>query len=306
MLVTVFGSFVVDLMARTPHLPVAGETVKSSFFLMGPGGKGFNQAIAARRAGCDVAVVTKLGQDSFAEIALDKLRTEGMSDEWVIRTDQAPTGNALIIVDETTSQNEIVVSLGACDTFSAEDTRKLAPLIAKSGLLLTQLETNVSAVEQVVAMAKECGVKVVLNPAPVQPISDELYKKIDVLTPNEVEASILTGVQVKDAEDASKAAAIFMSRGVKNVVVTLGSQGVFATDGSRSEIFKNYEVPVVDSTGAGDAFSGGLVTALAEGKSLFEACAFGNAVANLSVTKLGTSVSMPSRKEIDLFIKENE
>ena len=303
MRVVVFGSFVVDLMARTPHLPVPGETVKSSFFKMGPGGKGFNQAIAAKKAGADVHLVTKLGTDSFSRIALDKLAEEQMSTDLVFLSDEHPTGNALIMVDEGASQNEIVVSPGACECFTYDEVERTRSIMGDSGLLLTQLETNVDAVEHVIAIAKETGTMVVLNPAPVQPIPDQLYPLIDIITPNEVEASILTGVKVATPDDAVEASRVFLDRGVKNVVITLGAQGVLVTDGKTVSHFPNYDVEVLDSTGAGDAFSGGLVAALAEGKDLFSAAMFGNVVANLSVQRLGTSVAMPSREEIDDFIQ---
>jgi len=303
--VTVFGSFVVDLMARAPHLPVPGETVKSSMFKLGPGGKGFNQGIAAKRAGADVTMVTKLGKDSFADGALNKLKEENMSTEYVFQTDEVPTGTALIMVDERTSQNQIMVTLSVCATFDDTDIEKITPLIKKSGYLLTQLETNVDAVEKIVGIAKANGVQVILNPAPIQPIRDELFKNIDIITPNEVEASILTNVEIKTPEDALKAAEILMNKGVANVVITLGKMGVLAVTKEKHQLFENYDVKVLDTTGAGDAFNGGFVTALSEGKDIFEACFFGNVVSNLSVTKLGTSVAMPSREEIDKFINEN-
>jgi len=303
--ITVFGSFVVDLMARAPHLPVPGETVKSSMFKLGPGGKGFNQGIAAKRAGADVTMVTKLGKDAFAEIALSKLKEENMSTEYIFQTEEFPTGTALIMVDENTSQNQIMVTLSACDTFNDSDIEKVTPLIKKSGFLLTQLETNVDAVEKIVSIAKENEVQVILNPAPIQPIRDELFKNVDIITPNEVEASILTNVEIKTPEDALKAAEILMNKGVANVVITLGKMGVLAVTKDKHQLFHNYDVKVLDTTGAGDAFNGGFVTALSEGKNIFDACFFGNVVSNLAVTKLGTSVAMPSREEIDEFIKEN-
>lgn len=301
--IAVFGSFVVDLMARVPHLPVPGETVKSSMFQMGPGGKGFNQAIAAHKSGGSVTVITKLGKDAFANVALDMLKKEQMPTEHVFITEDAPTGTALIIVDETTSQNEIAVTLGACGTFDDNDIVKIEPIIKESSILLTQLETNTDAVEKVVDIAYQNGVKVILNPAPVQPISDALLNMIDIITPNEVEAEILTGIKIQNIDDAFEAAKYFMDKGVKEVVITLGKAGVLAVTADKKEHFKNYDVKVVDTTGAGDAFNGGFVTALSEGKDIFEACRFGNVVSNLAVTRLGTSIAMPTRQEIDDFIK---
>ena len=302
--ITVFGSFVVDLMARGPHLPAPGETVKSSMFKMGPGGKGFNQGIAAKKAGANMTMVTKIGKDAFADMAINKLKEENMTTEFVFKTTDLPTGTAIIMVDERTSQNQIMVNLSACATFNDDDIENIKPLIKKSQYLLTQLETNVDAIEKIIDLAKENGVKIVLNPAPIQPIDDEMYKKIDIITPNEVEASILTNVQIKTTEDALKAAYVFFSKGVENVVITLGKMGVLAVTKEGSKLFENYDV-VVDTTGAGDAFNGGFITALSEGKNLFDACFFGNVVSNLAVTKLGTSVAMPTREEIDKFISQN-
>ncbi len=303
--IIVFGSFVVDLMARGSHLPVPGETVKSTMFQMGPGGKGFNQGIAANRAGGDVAMITKVGKDSFADVALELMKKESMSAEYVFITDKTPTGAALIMVDEKTSQNAIMVTSGACGTFNDEDIAKIEPAIKNAEILLIQLETNLDAVEKVIDIAHNNGVKVVLNPAPVQQISDDLLKKIDIITPNEVEAAILTGITVNNTDDARKAAQYFLEKGVKEVVITLGKAGVLAVTNEKYQIFENYDVKAVDTTGAGDAFNGGFVTALSEGKDIFAACRFGNVVSNLAVTKVGTAVAMPTRAEIDEFIKKN-
>ena len=225
--VTVFGSFVVDLMGRTPHLPAAGETVKGTVFKMGPGGKGFNQGVAAHKAGADVTMVTKLGQDAFADIALNTMNELHMDTGRVLYSETTETGCALIMVDENSSQNEIVVILGACNTITDQEVDSLEDLVGQSEYLLTQLETNVSSVERIVDIAYRKGVKVILNTAPVQPVSDELLGKIDLITPNEVEAEILTGIRVDSEEAADKAADWFFSKGVKNVLITLGQRGVY-------------------------------------------------------------------------------
>lgn len=303
--IMVFGSFVVDLMARAPHLPAPGETVKGSMFKMGPGGKGFNQAISAHKSGGDVTVVTKVGNDDFANVAKNMLKEQGMKQDFCFVSDTTPTGAALIMVDEQTSQNSIMVTLGACNTFDDDDIAKIKPELESSKVLLTQLETNLYSVEKVVDIAHNSGVKVVLNPAPVQAISDELYKKIDVITPNEVEAEILSGVKVNTEEDCLKAAEFFFGKGVNEVVITLGKKGVMAITKDSHKMLDNYDVKVLDTTGAGDAFSGGFVTAIADGKDIFDACVYGNVVSNLAVTKMGTSVAMPSKEEIDSFIENN-
>lgn len=303
--VTVFGSFVVDLMGRTPHLPVPGETVKGSMFKMGPGGKGFNQGVAAHKAGADVTMVTKLGKDSFANVALDAMKELNMKQEHVFVTEEAETGCALILVDENTSQNEIVVLLGACNTITDEEVDSLTDVLKDSEYLLTQLETNVSAVDRVIDIAYKNNVKVILNTAPVQPVEDEILKKIYLITPNEVEAEILTGIPVDSKENADKAADWFFEKGVENVLITLGGRGVYIATKEKREIIPAYHVEAIDTTGAGDAFNGGLVAALAEGKDLWEAAGFANALAAVAVQRLGTTPAMPTREEIEQFIKEN-
>ncbi|MGO5053518.1 ribokinase [Lachnospiraceae bacterium LCP25S3_G4] len=300
--VTVFGSFVVDLMGRTPHLPVPGETVKGSMFKMGPGGKGFNQGVAAHKAGANVTMITKLGKDAFANVALDAMKELQMSSERVFISDSAETGVALIMVDEHTSQNEIVVILGACNTISDREVESITDVIAESEYLLTQLETNVSSVEKVIDIAYKNGVKVILNTAPIQPISDEILAKVELITPNEVEAELLTGICIDSEEHAGLAADWFFQKGVKNVLITLGGRGVYIATPTRRGIIPAYQVKAIDTTGAGDAFNGGLVAALSEGKDLWESAVFANALAAIAVQRLGTTPSMPTRAEIDAFL----
>lgn len=303
--VTVFGSFVVDLMGRTPHLPVPRETVKGSMFKMGPGGKGFNQGVAAHKAGADVTMVTKLGKDSFANVALDAMKELNMKQDYVFVTEEAETGCALILVDENTSQNEIVVLLGACNTITDDEVDSLTNILKDSEYLLTQLETNVSATNRVIDIAHKNHTKVILNTAPVQPIEDEVLKKVYLITPNEVEAEILTGIPVDSKENADKAADWFFEKGVENVLITLGGRGVYIATDEKRAIIPAYHVDAIDTTGAGDAFNGGLVAALAEGKNLWEAARFANALAAIAVQRLGTTPAMPTREEIEQFIKEN-
>ena len=304
--VTVFGSFVVDLMGRTPHLPVPGETVKGSMFKMGPGGKGFNQGVAAHKAGADVTMVTKLGRDTFAGVALAAMDEIGMKKDRILYSDNVETGAALIMVDENTSQNEIVVVLGSCDTITDEEVESIADELSQSEYLLTQLETNVSATRKVISLAKQLGVKVILNTAPVQPVEDEIYNGLYMITPNEVEAEILTGIVIDSLENANKAADFFFAQGVQNVLITLGGRGVYIATKEKREIIPAYTVQALDTTGAGDAFNGGLVAALAEGKDIWQAADFANALAAISVQRLGTTPAMPWRSEIDEFMKNNK
>ncbi len=298
--ISVMGSFIVDLMARAPHLPVIGETVKGTIFKIGPGGKGSNQAVAAQRSGVDVTMITKIGKDGFAEIALKSLTGEGMGTKYIFQDEKYETGTALIMVDENTSENKIVVTIGACGHITEDDIEKAREDIGNSEVLLTQLEVNIDATEKAVDIAYQQGVKTILNPAPAQPISDELIKKIDILTPNETEASLLCdGVGINTVEDAKKVAKILMAKGAKNVIVTLGSKGSMVVTRSAEQYIKSLKVDVVDTTGAGDAYNGGLAAALAEGKDIFEAAEFANAVAALCVTKIGTAPAMPYRDDIE-------
>ena len=251
-------------------------------------------------------MVTKIGNDDFSDIALKSFENEEMDTKLVFKDDNLSTGAALIMVDEDTSENEIVVTLGANSNITSDNIETARGAIERANVFLTQLETNVDAVEKAIDIAHASGVKVILNPAPVQEISKQLYSKIDFFTPNEVEASILSGVKVKNMEDAKKAAQIFIHRGVGNVIITLGSKGALVVTSSGDEMIESYKVNAVDTTGAGDAYNGGFATALAEGKDIFEAARFASAVGALSVTKIGTAPAMPYREEIDEFIRKNK
>ncbi len=302
--VVVFGSFVVDLMARTPHLPVPGETVKGSMFRMGPGGKGFNQGVAAHRSGADVTMVTKVGNDTFGKVALDEMKIQGMNSDRVFISEDTETGAALIMVDENISQNEIVVVLGACGTISDEEVDSLDSLLDDADILLLQLETNTSSIERIIDIAHKKGLYIILNTAPVQSISDEIYSKVNAITPNEVEAEILSGIKIDGLDSANRAYEFFRGKGVKDLIITLGDRGVYIGSGENRKIIPAYNVDAIDTTGAGDAFNGGFVSSLSMGASFEEAVHFANALAALSVQKLGTTKSMPTKEEIDEFIKK--
>ncbi len=303
--IVVFGSFVVDLMGRGPHLPVPGETVKSGFFKMGAGGKGFNQGVAAHKSGGDVTMITKLGKDTFAEIALGTMRELGMDTSRVIQTEEYATGVALIEVDENSGQNAIMVIPSACDHITDAEVAALKEVIEGADILLTQLETNMSSIKGVIDMAHAAGKTIILNTAPVQPVEDALLSKVTIVTPNEVEASILTGVKVVDEQSAAQAADWFFQRGVKKVVITMGGMGAYVADGTHAELTPAFRVNAIDTTGAGDAYNGGFVTALSEGNDIFAAARFAAATAALSVQKMGTTPSMPTREEIEEFLKEH-
>ena len=304
--VAVFGSFVVDLMARSPHLPIAGETVKGSIFKMGAGGKGFNQCVAAHRAGADVVMITKLGRDSFADVALDTMKGLGMPREHIFFSDDVETGTALILVDENTSQNEIIIVPGACNTILAEEVASIEEVIKESEYVLLQLEVNQDANEMVVDTAVKYGCKVIFNSAPYVPFTDEFLSKVHMVTPNEVETEEITGVHVDSLKSAKKAAKYFREKGVKEVIITLGSRGVFVSSGGREEIVPSFKVDAVDTTGAGDAFNGGLLAALSKGADIWEAARFASGLAAISVQRMGTTPSMPTLEEIELFLNKNK
>lgn len=304
--VVVFGSFVVDLMARCPHLPVPGETVKGTLFKMGAGGKGFNQGVAAHKAGADVTVITKLGKDSFADVAVNMMDQLGMNKDYLFYSDDVETGIAEILVDENTSQNKIVIVPGACNTITSEEVEGIEKVIKEAEYILLQLEVNQDANDMVADMANRYGCKVIVNTAPYSPLSDEFLSKVYMVTPNEIEAKEITGIHVCDLETAKKSAKYFYDKGVKHVIITLGSKGVFVSSDGREEIVPAFKVNALDTTGAGDAFNGGLLTALAEGKSIWEAVKFSHALAAISVQRIGTTPSMPTREEIDAFLMEHE
>ena len=302
--IVVFGSSFVDLMGRTPHLPIPGETVKGTTFCQGPGGKGFNQAVAAHKAGADVTMITKLGKDALANTPLNIMRELNMPTDGIFFHETAATGCALILVDENTAQNEIVVLPGACDTISAEDIAEVTDEIRNAKYLLLQLEVNQDANEAVAKIAKEAGIRLVINTAPYQPMTDDFLHGAYLVTPNEVEAEEMTGIAISDLESADRAAQVFFEKGVQNVVITMGSRGAYLNDGTQSGIIPPFSVKAVDTTGAGDAFNGGLLAALAEGKTLWEAGRFASALAALSVQRIGTTNAMPTREEIDSFLSE--
>jgi len=303
--ISVFGSFVVDLMGRAHHLPVPGETIMGSAFKMGPGGKGSNQAIAAGRAGGDTTFITKLGRDIFGRIAVDFYESEGLSTDYLFTHESEPTGTALILVDENTSENSILVNSGACGHITKADLNKAEGVLSDSRILLTQLEINLDILPAALEIFRKTGGTAILNPAPAQKIDDSLLSSFDIITPNEVEASILSGIEVADFVSAEEAADVFISKGVKNVIITMGSLGVFIKQAgglTKSHIIPAFSVDAVDSTGAGDAFNGGFAAALAKGYSIKDAAVFGSATAALSVTKIGTAPAMPGLDEVTAFL----
>jgi len=295
--VVVVGSFIVDLMSQTIRMPFVGETVTGRF-KMGPGGKGFNQAVAASRAGSNVIMVVKVGVDMFAEIAIDNFKREGFGLEYCFRDSSLHTGVAHIIVNAD-GDNMIVVCPGANEALSIDEVERAAGAIANSAVLLVQLEANLETTMHAVELASRAGVMIVLNPAPAREFDISFLEKVDIITPNETEAEHITGIPVKSINDAQRAGTRLLDMGVKAAIITLGAKGALLSMPSRSVHIPPPTVPVVDTTGAGDAFNGGLVTALVEGKGLEEAVVFANLVGALSTTEIGTAPAMPTREEIN-------
>jgi ribokinase len=302
---TVMGSFVADLAFRAPRLPAWGETVMGSDFRLGPGGKGSNQAVAAARLGAHVSFISKLGRDPFGELARQTYREEGIDTRFVFESLDHPTGGAAIIVDQKTGENAIVVVPGACFHVTFADIDQARDTIAQSDVFMTQLELSLDAVEYGLQVARSLGVPTILNPAPALSLPDRIYPFCDYLTPNETEAAILVQQPVTDRESAERAAEILLSRGVGSVVVTLGAQGALVKTPVVTRHVPAIDAgPVVETTGAGDAFNGGFAVALAEGLDIVAATRFGCAVAGISVTRHGTAPSMPKRSEVDALLRK--
>lgn len=291
--VTVFGSFVVDLMARVPETPRVGETVKGSMFKISSGGKGSNQAVAAKRAGANVVIITKVGRDHFTDLAFQSFQKEDIPTEYLFIDNEKSTGVALIMVGELDGHNLISVVPGASDNIKIHEVEKAKEEIIGSSHLLVQLETNIDATIAAIDIAKDYGVKVILNPAPVVELPDNIYKGIYIITPNEIESESLSGIKIIDEESLRESVDFFHERGVENVMITLGSRGSYISTPNLRTFIKAIDVEVVDTTGAGDAFNGGLVAALASGKEIIEAAEYANIYAGLSVTRIGTSIAMP-------------
>ncbi|MGC9396579.1 MAG: ribokinase [Anaerolineae bacterium] len=306
--VTVVGSFNMDLLIRTPRMPVKGETILGGPFITGPGGKGANQAVAAARLDADVAMVVKLGKDAFGDQAADNLTKEGIRPDFILRDGASHTGVAFIVVDDS-GENMIVVALGTNDLLTPADIDAAREAIADADVALFQLESPLETVTYAIRMAHEAGTTVVLNPAPGQALSAELLSLVDVLTPNQTELQLLvegdlTGFkELTHLAEVETAARVLLDRGVGAIVVTLGAEGALIVARDAIRHVPGYKVDAVDTTGAGDAFNGALAVALAEGRQLAEAVDFANAAAALQVTKVGTAPAMPYRRDVERLLQ---
>jgi len=295
--IVVVGSFNMDLTAYMEKMPRPGETLHGHTFKTGPGGKGSNQAVAAARLGAEVTFIGRVGEDVFAQAALDFWKGEGINTEYVVRDPDHATGVAPIWVDDN-GENSIVVVLGANLAITKEDIDRAADVIAVADVVVVQLEINYDMVEYALRVAKNKGVKTILNPAPAGKLAADVVALADYLTPNETELEVLSG----KTGDYLEAARSLLTRAGQTAVVTLGSQGAMWLNVEGQGTVPIFKVKAVDTTGAGDAFNGGFAVALGEGKSLEEAIRFGNAVAGLSVTKMGTAPSMPTRAEVEALL----
>jgi ribokinase len=303
--IVVVGSSNTDMIVKLGHLPKPGETVSGGAFSTAAGGKGANQAVAAARAGAEVGFVARVGDDSFGEQAIAGFVGDGIDVTHVTRDSASPSGVALIFVDEK-GENCIAVAPGANAAVTPEDVDAAKELITGADVLVMQLETPIESVERAAGLAREHGVRVILNPAPARPLSDEILANVSILTPNESEAELLTGIQVGDDAAAKEAAKALVARGVETVILTLGARGAYVFESGSGELVPGFEVQAVDTTAAGDVFNGSLAVGLAEGKPLAKAVRFANAAAALSVTKLGAQPSAPTRSEIEAFLSEKE
>lgn len=299
--IVVFGSLNVDFVVKAAVRPGPGETVAGTDFRIYPGGKGANQAVAASRAGGKVTMAGRIGDDVFSSILTKSLLEAGVRGDFLRVTGGVSTGSAFIVIDSK-GENSIVVVPGANGLAAREDVDLLAPVLENARVLMLQLEIPMESVEYAARKAHDSGVTVLLDPAPPAPLSKELLECVDIITPNEHEAQFLTGRQITGIRTARLAASDLTSMGIRCAVVKLGARGVVYVGESAIDHVPGHEVQVVDSTGAGDAFSGALAAAICEGKSLGEACRFANAAGALSVTKPGAQTSMPWRDEIDAFL----
>lgn len=301
--VAVLGIFVADLAFRAPRLPLMGETILGQGFKDGPGGKGSNQAIAAARAGGDARMITRIGRDTFGEMAQKAWAADGIDTSAVAIDETLPTGAAFIFVSTETGNNAIIVESGAAAKLSPADVAAAEPVIAGAKVLMTQFEQPIETAIAGLSLARKHGVITILNPAPALPVDDAIYALCDYVTPNETEAATLTGLNVETEADALVAAKEFVRRGAKNALITLGERGALLHGEAGTHMVPAFKVEkVVETTGAGDAFNGGFAVALAEGKSPVEAIRFGCATAGLSVQKPGTAPSMPTRAEIEAML----
>jgi ribokinase len=305
--IIVVGSTNMDMVVKTDHIPAPGETVLSGSFFMNPGGKGANQAVTISRLGGEVVFITKLGNDIFGRQFSQLFEGEGINTSFLISDENLPSGVALITVDKA-GENSIVVASGANAQLNPEDIKYALSEIGDAAFLLLQLEIPMHTVEYVIDYAYRSNVRVILNPAPANSLSEDLLSKVNILTPNEKEASDISGIKVNSIDTAYKAARIICAKGVQKVVITMGSMGAAVCEAGNCYSVPSVMVTAVDSTAAGDVFNGALAVALSEDKDLKEAVTFACEAAAISVTRMGAQSSIPNRIEVvaqKLHLKKN-
>jgi ribokinase len=300
--VAILGIFVADLAFRAGRMPGIGETIAGSGFKMGPGGKGSNQAVAAARAGADVTFISRIGTDEFGAIARATWQREGIAAR-VVEAADAPTGAAFIYVNDKTGDNAIIVVPGAAGGISASDVDAAGEAIVNAAVFVTQLEQPIPAARRGLELARQAGVVTVFNPAPAEAVDPAIYALCDYVTPNESESTLLTGIAVTDVHSAREAGDWFLGKGVGAALITLGEAGALLHTNSDSVHVPAFRAgPVVETTGAGDAFNGGFAAAIARGNVPLDAVRFGCAVAGISVTRAGTAPSMPMLAEVEKLL----
>ena len=304
MKIVVIGSSNTDMVIKVPRLPKTGETILGGDFYTTAGGRGANQAVSAARAGGETTFVARVGSDMFGERAIESFKQEGINTDHIVKDPDLPSGVAEIFVDEN-GHSLVAVASGANMNLSVYDIINAKQVIMEADIILMQLEVPLKTLEYAAKLANDAGKRFILNPAPAQQLPISLLKKISVLTPNEKEAELLTGIRVEDEDSAEDAGRILLSKGVSKVIITLGSQGALVLDSSGSELVSGFKINPVDTTAAGDIFNGALAVATAESKNIFEAVKFANAAAALSVAKIGALSSAPNREEILKFMSEN-
>lgn len=295
--IVVIGSANTDMVVKTDELPAHGETKLGDYFIMNSGGKGANQAVTVARLGGDLIFITKVGNDIFGEYTITGLRKEKIDTDLVLVDKNTPSGVALIMVDKE-GENYIVVAPGANSKLSPNDIYQVKDTIVESEIILIQLEIPIVSISAIIEIAKTTGQKVILNPAPAQRLGSDLLDGLFLITPNETEASLLTGIPVKEELTARKAAQIIHDKGVQNVIITLGAQGAYLHNGTTSRIIHGKKVKAIDTTAAGDVFNGAMAVAISEGMNLEDAVGFANSAAAIAVTRLGAQSSVPFRNEI--------
>jgi len=295
--IVVVGSTNTDMVVKAARIPAPGETILGGRFLMNPGGKGANQAVAAARLGAEVVFIAKVGDDLFGREAKALFAKENICTDYVLTDPSEPSGVALIMVDAK-GENCIAVASGANGTLMPEDIEGVEDIIAQSDLLLMQLETPLETVRYAADVAVNLGVPVILNPAPACELPSDLYDCLEVITPNESEAELLTNIKVTDEASAEAAARVLCDKGVLNVVITMGAKGAYVFDGEDGVMVPAFKVEAVDTTAAGDVFNGALAVALTEELELEEAVRFASKAASISVTRMGAQASAPRREEL--------